>query len=450
MKQGLRAFLAFLLCLALLAVQSFAADVPETYSETYCVMDATTGQVLLEKDAHKRMYPASITKILTAAIALRDGNPNDEWTMSYKATHTIEPGSTHIALTDGETVKVRDLLYTMMIESANDSANGLAEYVAGDIDDFPAVMNETAQEIGAVDSHFMNANGLPDPEHYTTAYDMALITKWALTIPGFRDVFGAEEYTMPGTNIADHSEPRHFGTRNPMLVESKYYYEGTEGGKLGWTEEAQHTLVELVRRGDMELIVVVLKSSGNQYYKYQDVIALCDYCFDTFGVSTFSGALFEHDPIPVIKDGAVVGSVTLSTDDISVNHPATIAKSDIICMADVPEFYSADAPITPTAVFTDRAGAVIAEVPIAYTYEKTASETPEAEPAAPEKPERAGGSLLLRILRWILTALLILFVLFVIFVFSVRWYNMRRRRKRREARQAQLRARQQRRNPPRQ
>jgi len=444
MKSRLRAFLAFLFCIAVLTAQGFAAEVPTTYSETYVVMDATTGQVLLEKDARKRMYPASITKILTAAIALRDGDPDDEWTMSYKATHSIEPGSTHVALTEGETVTVRDLLYTTMIESANDAANGLAEYVAGDIDDFPAIMNETARSIGAVDSHFVNANGLSDPDHYTTAYDMALITKWALTIPGFRAIFGAEEYTLPPDN--KKTESFTYGTHNHMLVESAYYYEGTEGGKLGWTEEAQHTLVELVRRGDMELIVVVMKSQ-TQYLKYQDVIALCDYCFDTFGVSTFSGAIFEHDPIPVMEDGRMVGAVTLSTDDISVNHPATIAKSDIICMADVPEFYSADALIEPMAVFTDRSGAVIARVPIAYTYTRTAQEN-ESFPSAEAADARPTGLRWLRVLLWCFVVLAVLFVAFVIFVFAVRAYNMRRRRKRREQREAQRRARLERRAPP--
>jgi len=431
MNRKFCAIFTALLCALLMTAQTFAA-VPSTYSETYVVMDATTGQVLLEKGAHKRMYPASITKILTAAIALRDGDPKDKWTMSYKATHTIEAGSTHIALTEGETVSVESLLYTMMIESANDSANGLAEYIAGDIDDFPAVMNETAASIGAVDSHFCNANGLSDPNHYTTAYDMALITKWALTIPGFREVFGAEEYTLPPDN--KKTESFTYGTHNHMLVDSKYYYEGTEGGKLGWTEEAQHTLVELVKRGDMELIVVVMKSQ-TQFLKYQDVIALCDYCFENFGVSTFSGALFEHDPIPVLRDGREVATVTLATDDIAVNRPSTIAKADITCLVDVPEAYQAGELIAPQALFTSPQGELIATVPIAYTYTETAGAA-AAAPAQQPQAGAAGRGSVLRVLKWIGIALLILLALFVIVVFGVRAYNLRRRRRRRAAREA--------------
>lgn len=148
--------------------------------------------------------------------------------MTYEATHSIDRGSTHIALTEEEVVTVRDLLYTTMIESANDSANGLAEYTAGTLDAFPELMNRKAAELGAVDSHFVNSSGLHDPEHYTSAYDMALITKWALGIDGFRDVFGATEYTVPVTN--KQPKERNVGTHHHMLVESKYYYEGTTGG----------------------------------------------------------------------------------------------------------------------------------------------------------------------------------------------------------------------------
>ncbi len=437
MKQRLCAFLAFIILVCSLTGYVLAEGVPETYSEAYVVMDAVTGQVLLEKDSHRQMYPASITKILTAAIALRDGDPQDEWTMSYKATHTLELGSTNIWLTEGETVPVDMLLKATMIESANDAANGLAEYVAGDIDDFPAIMNETARSVGALDSHFVNANGLPDPDHYTTAYDMAVITRWALTVPGFRELFGAEEWLRLATNKSKNTEDLHYGTRNHMLVESKYYYEGTEGGKLGWTDEAQHTLVELVKRGDMEIIVVVMKSSGSQWYKYMDTIALCDYCFDHFGVSTFSGAFFEHDPIPVLKDGVQVGTVTVSSDDVSVNHPSTVAKADIICFADLPEYYLEGSPIEPTAVFTDRAGSVIAQVPLKYTYTGAKEEEEPAEKAEKKRHGIAAVFLvILQIIKWILIILLILLAVFTAIVFAVRAYNLRRRRLRREARQA--------------
>lgn len=427
MKKTICFLLTAMMCI-MFSLTAFAA-VPSTYSEAYIVMDATTGQVLLEKNAHKRMYPASITKILTSAIALDRGNINDTWEMTYKATHSIEAGSTHIALTEGEIVSVKDLLYTTMIESANDSANGLAEYIAGDIDNFPTIMNETAKSIGAEDSNFKNAHGLPDSEHYTTCYDMALITKWALGIDGFREVFGAEEYRMEPTN--KQPVARNFGTHNHMLVESAYYYEGTLGGKLGWTEEAQHTLVELVKRGDMELIVVVMKSQ-TQYLKYKDVIALCDYCFENFGVSVFSGALFEREPIPVIENGKTVGKVVLSTNDIAVNRPSTIAKSDIKCTVEAPEQYEIGDEINPTAVFTDKNGNVLASVPLEYTYEDVTAV--ESVTVAEPLPQSRSSSPLLTTGAYIVGVLLLLIALLM----AIRAYNIRKYRKLREEKMAKM------------
>ena len=402
------------------------ADVPSTYSEAYIVMDAVTGQILLEKNAYQKMYPASITKILTAAIALDEGSLDDEWEMSYQATHSIDAGSTHIALTEGEIVSVRSLVYTTLIESANDAANGLAEYVAGSIDAFPAVMNERAKAAGALDSNCVNAHGLPDPDHYTTCYDMAMITKWALTVDGFRDAFGAEEYTMPPDNIREES--RTYGTHNHMLVDSAYYYEGTEGGKLGWTEESQHTLVELVRRGDMELIVVVMKSQ-TQYLKYQDVIALCDYCFENYGISTFSGALFERDPIPVVENGKMIGEVTLAAKDVAVNRPSTLAKADIACTVDVPEQYEAGETIAPQALFYDKQGSLLASVPLEYSYTETEQEQTPVLPAQTEESPSSIWRTVGLVLLWILGGLSAVFCVMLV----IRAYNLRKRRLRREA-----------------
>jgi len=436
MKKTICFLLTAVMCI-IFSVSAFAA-VPSTYSEAYIVMDATTGQVLLEKNAHKQMYPASITKILTTAIALDRGDMSDNWEMSYKATHSIEPGSTHIALTEGEVVTVKDLVYTTMIESANDSANGLAEYIAGDIDNFPAIMNETAKSIGADNSNFKNAHGLPDPEHYTTCYDMALITKWALGVEGFREVFGAEEYHIDPTN--KQPGERNFGTHNHMLVQSKYYYEGTKGGKLGWTEEAQHTLVELVKRGDMELIVVVMKSQ-TQYLKYQDVIALCDYCFENFGVSTFSGALFEREPIPVVENGKVIGKVTLSTDDISVNRPSTMAKADITCTVDAPSEYTKGTKIAPNAVFTDKKDNVLAVVPLGYTYEDVKPVEPEVFAAENvlEDPDREASPLMKTIGTVLMWAIIIISALFILLLI-IRTYNIKKYKKLREEKLAKAKA----------
>lgn len=364
----LTGLLSALLMSAMLTPLCAALAPPAVNSETYVVMDVKTGQVLAAKGEHARMYPASITKILTCALALERGSPQDVHTMSYEATHSIEPGSTHIALTEEEQVSVEALLNATMIESANDAANGLAEYTAGSLAAFPDLMNKKAAELGATDTHFVNANGLHDKDHYTSAYDMALITRWALTVDGFKTLFGAQEYTIPPTNKQRQS--RTFGTHHHMLVESQYYYEGTEGGKLGWTPEAQHTLVTLAKRGDMELICVVMKTK-TQYEKYVDAAKLLDYCFENFSTASMTVNQYERTPIAVYDGELQTGEVVILPQEIDIIRPPTVAKIDITQKLVAPERYNDGETIDPRVKFFDPDGNELAEAPLKWTLNKT-------------------------------------------------------------------------------
>ena len=364
------------------AVSAFAAE-PAVNSITYVVMEAKSGKVLASKGANTKKYPASITKILTCGIALENGSPEDKHTMTYKATHSIEPGSTHIALTEEEVVTVNDLLNATMIESANDAANGLAEYIAGDIDDFPALMNEKCAEIGAVNSHFMNAHGLHHKEHYTTAYDMALITRWAIGIDGFREIFGAEEYSVPPTN--KQPVQRNIGTHHMMLVNSKFYYEGTKGGKLGWTPEARHTMVTLAERNGMELICVVM-DTRTQYEKFNDSIALLDYCFENFTVSSIKVKQFADKVIPVYDgDDTLVSEVFVPEQEFFVAHSPEIAKADITARLQAPESFSLDEDIAVKISFCDKEGNVLALLDAEW-------ESRDVEPAPEAEEEEIEGA----------------------------------------------------------
>ena len=211
------------------------------YSEAYVVMDSKTGQVLVEKNMNEQLYPASITKILTVALALQYCDQSEIHTMSAEAVR-LPANSSHIALLAGEEISVRDLAYAAILPSANDAANGLGEHVAqklglDGLSGFAELMNQTAEELGAVNSHFVNASGLPDEEHVTTAYDMALITKYALGVDGFREVFGRIQYTIQPTNLNEVA--RNIGTQHYMIAQSIYYYEGATGGKLGWTSASK-------------------------------------------------------------------------------------------------------------------------------------------------------------------------------------------------------------------
>jgi len=152
---------------------------PQITSTSAIIMDAQSGQIIYEKNSHTRQYPASITKIMTAYLAIKNGDLNSTITMSDAAVWGIDRNSSHIALDVGEEISMSDALYAVMLMSANEAAWAIAEQVSGSLENFVQLMNDTAQSLGCKDTHFTNANGLHDPDHYTTAYDMALITKEA-------------------------------------------------------------------------------------------------------------------------------------------------------------------------------------------------------------------------------------------------------------------------------
>lgn len=340
------------LLLTLLPLPALAAGaIPETSFDSYVVMEVASGQVLIEKNMDKKEYPASITKILTTMLALENKDPDDKITISYEAVHSILPGSTHIALTEGEVITLRDALYATMIESANDAANVAGEYTGGTLSDFADMMNQRAKELGAVNTHFVNASGLPDPAHYTTAYDMALITRAALSVEGFRDYFCAASYTMQPTN--KQSKSRTFGTYHHMLVDSKYYYDGAKGGKLGWTEEARHTIVTLAKRGDTELICVGM-NTGDKWGKYTDTASLFDYCFDNMKPFTLKLRDFEKFEVPVYegKKAAYIAKISGAHSYTLLLH-RDLDEDDVISMKyNVPEEYESPEEVNPTVTVT--------------------------------------------------------------------------------------------------
>ena len=405
-----------------------ARGMPNINSATYVVMEAESGKVLVSRGADTKKYPASITKILTTGIALENGDPDDKHTMTYKATHSIERGSTHIALTEEEVVTVNDLLNATMIESANDAANGLAEYIAGDIDDFPQYMNEKAKEIGALNSNFMNAHGLHHKEHYTTAYDMALITRWAIGIDGFREVFGAHSYSVPPTN----KQPiqRNIGTHHMMFVRSKFTYEGATGGKLGWTPEAHHTMVTIAERNGMELICVVLDSK-TQYEKFRDTIALFDYCFENFTVSKMSVKQFEDTPIAVNDaNGEKTAEIVIPKQSFYVVHSPQTAKADIKVNLIAPVSYGENDEIAPQAQFVDDEGEELLTVDLEWDKRKVE----KAVSAAAVTEEKADASRL--VLGWrMLWAVPIFLAVGFIVLLLIRHRNLKLREQRRQERQ---------------
>ncbi|MGB9903925.1 MAG: D-alanyl-D-alanine carboxypeptidase family protein [Desulfotomaculales bacterium] len=248
---------------------------PAITGEAAVLMDARTGQVLFAKNEHKKMYPASTTKILTALVILERVNPAETVRVPEEASRT--EGSA-IGLQAGEELSCSDLLYALLLASANDAAVTLAVHAAGSVENFAALMNAKARSLGASESHFTNPHGLPDPDHYTTASDLALITLSAMRNPAFREIVGTETKAIKRP-LADRSRgvPQEDLWNHNRLLES---YQGATGVKTGYTDEAGQCLVASAERDGRELIAVVLKSEGSAVY--EDARKMLDYGFEQF------------------------------------------------------------------------------------------------------------------------------------------------------------------------
>ncbi|MGB9802564.1 D-alanyl-D-alanine carboxypeptidase family protein [Desulfofundulus sp.] len=271
---------------------ALAASQPQTLAKAALLMDARNGQVLYQKSATLPMYPASTTKILTAIIALEHSRLDDVVTVPREAT--LVEGSS-IGLQEGERLTMEDLLYALLLSSANDAAVAIADHVAGSVPAFAALMNQKARSIGARASNFQNPSGLPDPRHYTTAYDMALITRYAMQNPTFRAIVSTrfKQIHRPDADRSKGPPQEHLWNHNRLLSR----YEGAIGVKTGYTVEAGQCLVAAAQRDGRELIAVVLNSQGSAVYS--DVQALLDYGFSAFQTAE------------LVKSGEVVASFSL-------------------------------------------------------------------------------------------------------------------------------------------
>lgn len=249
---------------------------PDIIADAAIVVDMATGYTLYEKNIQMQKYPASITKIMTATLVLENLNMDDVVTFSHDAVYTIEPGSSSAYAEEGEQLTVEQCLYGLMLISGNDLANALGEKVSGSMDAFAQKMTEKAAELGCIGTRFKNAHGLHDEEHYTTAYDMAIIAMNAWkSSETFQKVCSTVRYDVPPTNMCN--ETRYWLNNNRMIRQGEeYYYADCIGGKTGFTNEAGGTLVTFANLNGRQVVCVVLKST-NSASAYFDTIKLYDY-----------------------------------------------------------------------------------------------------------------------------------------------------------------------------
>lgn len=289
---------------------------PEISEETGVLMEASTGQILFDKGMDEIRYPASTTKVMTALLILENVEDLSQVvTFTDVITPDLEPGNSTINAQVGEQLTVEQCLYAIMLASANEVCTQMAVYVAGSVENFVSMMNDRAAELGCQNTHFVNANGLPDPDHYTTAHDLALILSAAIQNEDFCRISGSAAYTIPATNMTSSS--RNLENSNALIKDGEYHYEGVIAGKTGHTEAAKNTLVTAASKNDMTLVCVVLRSEGED--RFIDTVSLFDYGFNNFHRTPLYW-LDEEEPAGyVILPTGVESNVLTVTDQDSDN-----------------------------------------------------------------------------------------------------------------------------------
>lgn len=333
MKLKFKIFLLFLLMIIGIQSVSFASEV-NLNSEAAILVEISTGRIIYEKNSTKKLYPASTTKILTAILVIENCNLNDLVTVRQSALDNIPTGYVTCNLQVGEELSVKDLLYALMIPSANDAAYVLAEHVAGSVDNFSVMMNDKAREIGCKTTHFVNPNGIHDDSHYSTAYDLYLLANYAMKNETFRNLVAATEYTLPATEKYPN-EDRILKTTNELLNKNSrnYYYKNAIGIKTGYTSKAGNCLVAASSRDGLEFIAVVLNGGTTKdglNSRYVDSKKLFEYAYDNFTLTK------------IIEKGSVVQTLEVEKGtketkflDLVIDETITVVNNKSIDMNSV-------------------------------------------------------------------------------------------------------------------
>ncbi len=339
-KRFFAVFLLLMLTVGLwMTPRAAALEDPDIRAKAALLVDAETGAIVYAKNEHKELYPASLTKIMTADLvldAVADGrlSMDQKITVTASAMEGLAADGSSAGIKVGEVLTVRQLLECMLIVSANEACNILAEQVAGSVDAFVDLMNRRAGELGCENTHFVNTTGLHDSQHYTSAWDLYLITREALTHPDFLSICDMKSATIPATNL---HEERVLHSTNYLISNWRalgYLDSDAHGIKTGSTSDAGHCLVSSATRGSLSFIsvvlgaeVVTLESGKTQVQSFSETSRLFDYGFDNFAYQTLlprdltpsdltRRVTIPQEPVDApIRAGQVLGTVELSHGD---------------------------------------------------------------------------------------------------------------------------------------
>ena len=360
MKKLTTALCAVLLMILVLMPGAAAAGPALSATRAYCIIDADTGLVLAQQNMNEELHPASITKVMTLALACEKAQGSWDGvklTVSHEDVHSLAgTDSSHIALQEGEEVPLTDALYATQMASANDGANLLAEYFGGGtIADGVAKMNAQVRELGLAHTHFANPHGISGDDHYTSCYDMAQILRWALEQPGFEDVFTRNEmYTMQPTNLQPVT--RYFSQQDKMRIgSSRYHIASVIGSKLGYTNTARYSYACLAEQNGIRLICVTMQSELSTD-KYNDVRALLDYAFGIFTGYTELPSQGITAQLDVTGGGGSLGTVTVTDPGVKLLLADGLTAKDVEVSLELPERWVLGTEPEAYAVYTIKGG----------------------------------------------------------------------------------------------
>jgi len=351
-------------------ILDYATAVPATDSQSVLLMELTSGRELFSQNADAKAYPASTTKILTVLLAIEAVERgavtlDDMVTAKAGFKEGISEDASSAGIKEGESMSLRDLLYCAMLPSANEACNVIAMYISGSVSDFVALMNRRANELGCTGSHFTNTNGMPDEEHYTTARDLYLISAEAIKHEEFKKICGTASYITAATNMTNERE---LHNSNALICEDSVYgksyiYDGAYGIKTGRTDAAGLCLVSAAKRGDVDLLCVVLGAdedfTNKVFDSFGDTVKLFDWAFGNFSYRC------------LLEKGTAVGAMHINLAE-NVDEVGLVAADDVIAFAPmgltaerivfelVQDTESLDAPV--------KAGTVVGTVKVCDEY----------------------------------------------------------------------------------
>lgn len=303
-------------------------SLPDISSPSALLMDYSSGKILYEKNINEKRYPASLTKIMTAIIVLENCELSDIATVSYDAVMSLSSGYVTANLQVGEELTVEQLLYVLMVGSSNDAAIVLAEHVSGSVEKFADLMNEKAKELGCTSTNFVNPNGAHDENHYSTAYDLALMARYAMKNETFRTLVSTTSYTLPTTNKYDR-EDRIFRTTNSLLHldtsdrADNYYYQYATGIKTGFTTPAGNCLIASANKNNLELITVVLgagQTKDGLSQRYLDTLSLFDYGYSTYTLKQ------------IINKGGIIQTLNIKNATRKTKKVEAVVANDVYAL----------------------------------------------------------------------------------------------------------------------